>query len=295
MPDFYLKRGSPRPLKYTLVNEKEEFKKSSFSSLVWVYSRNMKENQSVPSWSGFKELVSDLDLDKVNVGYLPPIPFPPTDLKVIAAVIRRTENIMKELETSFIFIEADQAIYTEILDVMFSLKDKGEDLFPTIIPRVGGFYVGMCMLRTIYSLFKRCGMLQLLSSAGLGGLGTVKKALSGVDVKEGINLHKDLYEALLRTKIEYVDVIKHEAVKETDTGSNNESDTVLTKLRQEVNKKNFKNMLLKGNIELLPTSSHVDMAWFMDTYIEMVNMLLNFLHFLRIGKCSSNSFRIVSV
>ena len=57
---------------------------------------------------------------------------------------------------------------------MFLLKDKGEDFIPTIIRRMGGFHIGMCMLRTIYSLFKRCGMLQLLSSAGLGGLGTVK-------------------------------------------------------------------------------------------------------------------------
>ena len=31
-------------------------------------------------------------------------------------------------------------------------------------------------------------------------------------------------------------------------------------------------MLLKGKIEPLPTSSYGDMAWFMDTYIEMVNM-----------------------
>ena len=86
-------------------------------------------------------------------------------------------------------------------------------------------------------------MLQLLSSAGLGGLGTVKKALTGGNVKEDINLHKNLYESLLRTKIEYFDVFKHEAVKEIDTGSNNESDTVLTKLRQEVNRKNFENVI----------------------------------------------------
>ena len=143
-----------------------------------------------------------------------------------------------------------------------------------------GFHISVCMLRTIYSLFKRCGMLQRPSSAGLGGLGT---ALTGGDVKEDINLHKKLYEALSRTKIQYFDVFKHEAVKEIDTGSNNESDAALTKLRQEVNGEDFENMLLKGKIEALPTSSHVDMAWFMDTYIEMMNILLNFLHFLRIG------------
>ena len=73
---------------------------------------------------------------------------------------------------------------------MFSLKDEGEGLFPTIIPCMGGFHISMCMLHTIYIFLKRCGMLQLLSSADLGGLGTVKKALSSGDVKEGINLIK---------------------------------------------------------------------------------------------------------
>ena len=73
---------------------------------------------------------------------------------------------------------------------MFSLKDEGEGLFPTIIPCMGSFHISMCMLHTIYIFLKRCGMLQLLSSADLGGLGTVKKALSSGDVKEGINLIK---------------------------------------------------------------------------------------------------------
>ena len=73
---------------------------------------------------------------------------------------------------------------------------------------MGGFHIDMCMLCTIYSLFKRCGIVQLHSSAGLGGPGTVKKALIGGDVKEGTNLHKKLYEALLRTKIKYIDASK---------------------------------------------------------------------------------------
>ena len=73
---------------------------------------------------------------------------------------------------------------------MFSLKGEGEGLFPTIIPCMGGFHISMCMLHTIYIFLKRCGMLQLLSSADLGGLGTVKKALSSGGVKEGINLIK---------------------------------------------------------------------------------------------------------
>ena len=59
------------------------------------------------------------------------------------------QDVMKELEKDFIFTEFDQAIYTKVLDVMFALKNKGEDLFPTIIPHMGVFHIGMCMLRTI--------------------------------------------------------------------------------------------------------------------------------------------------
>ena len=63
---------------------------------------------------------------------------------------------------------------------MFALKNKGEDYNNNMV------VLGMSMLCTIYSLFKRFGIVQLLSSAGLGRLGTLKKALTGGDVKEVI-------------------------------------------------------------------------------------------------------------
>ena len=108
-----MKRGPVKTLKYTCINERIECTKSSLYSLVWIHARMTKGQQKVPSWSGFKELITEPDLDTINVGYLPPIPFPPTDMKVIAAEIRRTEIIRKELETDFISIEADQAIYSK--------------------------------------------------------------------------------------------------------------------------------------------------------------------------------------
>ena len=111
-------------------------------------------------------------------------------MKTIYASIRRTQDIMEELETNLIFIEVNQAIYTKVLDAMFRLKDEGENLFDNIIPCMGGFHIVICMLQTIYSLFHNCGFVQLLSAAGLGGIGTVQKNLNGGDVKEGILLHK---------------------------------------------------------------------------------------------------------
>ena len=62
---------------------------------------------------------------RITVRYLPPVPFSPTETKVIAAEIRRTQDIKKKFEMCFIFSEADQAIYTKVLDLMFTLKNKG--------------------------------------------------------------------------------------------------------------------------------------------------------------------------
>ena len=42
-------------------------------------------------------------------------------------------------------------------------------------------------------------------------------------------------------------------------------------------------MIVCGNIESLPNSFPGDMAWLMNTYIEMVYILFNYIHFLRTG------------
>ena len=34
---------------------------------------------------------------------------------------------------------------------------------------MGGFHISICMLRTIYEQFNKCGIIELLSAAGLGG------------------------------------------------------------------------------------------------------------------------------
>ena len=53
---------------------------------------------------------------------------------------------------------------------------------------MGGFHIVLCMIRTIYSRFKHAGIVEILSSAGLVGKGTIKKALKGGDTKEEIYL-----------------------------------------------------------------------------------------------------------
>ena len=76
--------------------------------------------QSTPSWSGFHQLLAET-LPKAIIRYLPLITAPPTEMSVIYAFIDRAFKILTGLEMEKMFIKADQAIYSKLLDIMFKM------------------------------------------------------------------------------------------------------------------------------------------------------------------------------
>ena len=118
--------------------------------------------QNILSWSGFQRLLHHRHrVPKATIGYLQPITAPPIDINVIFAVINRSLDITKELDIPHLFFEVDQAICTKVLDVMFRIKFDGKQIFDKIVPRMGGFHVLLCLLRTIFSRFKDSGLYTL--------------------------------------------------------------------------------------------------------------------------------------
>ena len=65
----------------------------------------------------------------VDIRYLPPITAPPTEMKVIYAIIKRSLDIMEELQIPFIFLKVDQAIYSKVLDAMFKMEQERLGVF----------------------------------------------------------------------------------------------------------------------------------------------------------------------
>ena len=103
--------------------------------------------QLILSWSEFQQLLAETPL-KATIKYLPSITAPPKEVKVIYAFIDKAFKILTELEMEKMFIEADQAIYSKLLDAMFKMSEDGHDVFSKLIPRMGGFHIIMCMLKT---------------------------------------------------------------------------------------------------------------------------------------------------
>ena len=104
----------------------------------------------IPAWSAFQSKTSSKPTHcEVNVGYLPTITESPTKYETIF-------KILTELEIDFIYLEVDQAIYTNILQLEFQLyrQEGGGDQCENIIVRMGGFHVVICLMRSISSRFR---------------------------------------------------------------------------------------------------------------------------------------------
>ena len=107
-----------------------------------------------------------------------------------------------------------------------------------------------------------------------------------MSVREGINTHKKLYEALLQTKIKYIDVSKCNELNVVEVSHTNKKKKKRNPSQLIRKKGSQQGKLLEcdsSNIALLPNSPSGNMGWLMDTYIEMVDMLLNYIHFLQTG------------
>ena len=182
------------------------------------------------------------------------------------------------------------------------MKNKGEDLFPTIIPRIGIFHI-----RHVHATYS----LQFIQKMWYSTAPffnrpwwseDCKKALTGGDVKEGIKLYLKLYEALLRTKANHIHLCKCEEGKVVEVGYGNKKEkyTTIDELTKGVSSESFGNVIVSVKIESLPNSVQGDTRWFMDTNIELVDMLLNYIRFLGTGNWkrylkSSLNFPIASL
>ena len=287
----------------------QECSQSKLETLAWVQCRRVKDDNGkpiVPAWSAFKQLVTSESPAGVNVGYLPAITAPPTNMNVILAILNRTLDCMTELKLETIFLECDQAIYTKVLQVLFKFKQEGSNHFDNIVVRMGGFHIVMCLMKAIYSRFQGSGIVELLAESGVGTEGAIKSGMNGTYVKQGLRYYKLLFESLLRTKVAYIEDVSARAPQsatETYVGTNhttlgmesgNKTDSLpemstvddismlLSELSHNPSPESLEKVVCHPQMKL-PPKLPGGMAQWLDSLIEMVDLLLNIIHFQRIG------------
>ena len=155
---------------------------------------------------------------------------------------------------------------------------------------MGGFHLIMCLMRSINSRFRGFGLVELLAELGdLGGPGTIESALKGSDVKLGLRLYKLLFEAFYRMKLQMLEKRcllseSKESIKLKGVIEHSLNDFDYQVNHRPYSTDNFDNLV---NHPTLTTILHIrtegDMAFWIDSYLEMVHLLLNVIHFQRCG------------
>ena len=266
-------RASCKELTYENTDQPEylEATKRNTSWIISHYNSSKETLQTIPSWRVFQQILAEGTI-KANVGYLPPVTDPPSEMSVIFAFINRALRIFEELEINQMFLEVDQAIYTKVLDAMFNMEADGINLFSKLVPRIGGFHVFLCMLRTMFARFKDSGIIQWLVYSGIDGEGTISRALSG-DVKHGNYINKLMFEAIMRSKICYL-------VENGLFTINNDLQQRFECLQGNISAENFAGVC--NEVQLL-TELKEGMPLSLELYLDMANLLLNTIYFQRTG------------
>ena len=198
LPDYYCKKGPCNKFKFRnsadITKVEIHSVKASLKTIAWVLCMLDLDNEAnnlVPAWSAFQSITcKKLPLCEVNIGYFPAIRDTPTKYGTIYKILKTAQEIMQELELGFIYLEVDQAIHHKVLDVKFQLlQQENYEQFKSIIVRMGGFHITICLMRSIFSWFHGFGFVDLLSAVGgLGGPRTIESVLTGGDFKVGETL-----------------------------------------------------------------------------------------------------------
>ncbi len=169
----------------------EEAWKKTF---MWFLCR-LHSSQEVPSWTGYNIKVKEnFDIYAENLGYLPTINAPATNMSTVLEILNQSANIIEELYLDSIICVFDQALYAKAAEIKWKYPER----FGKIILRLGAFHTTCTLLAIIGKRFRDAGLRDLCIEANIIAEGSISSVLDGKMYNRGIRTHKLIYEALLK-------------------------------------------------------------------------------------------------
>ena len=178
---------------------------SKISDMLWVIIRHQVvqdgKAQSVPSWTGFFNEVSNTNSEKLHsIHYLPAIDQSPTRFDTVQEVLRQVKAKAEALGLMHTDLVLDHAIYTKALEVLSNPTNLQLQSFINL--RMGPFHACCIFLAILGKRFGSAGLLEIIVEANLAGPGSVDAILRGKHYNRAMRVMKTVYEALFRLKIE---------------------------------------------------------------------------------------------
>ena len=185
------------PDQVTVVDDPDVFNclsDAKMKDFVWLLSRlSSKDEQTVSSWTGFNIRTRDIDVCKDNVGYLPTVNSPATDMSTVYKVLQNSLDIMHSLDLQNIVCVFDQALYAKASEIKWKHSGK----FGCIILRMGVFHTICNLMSTIGKRFQDAGLRDICIESGVISEGSITGVMEGRKYNRAVRLHKMVYEAMM--------------------------------------------------------------------------------------------------
>lgn len=189
-------RCGPRARKFVEVTSAEMLANARKKNLLWILVRlHAKEKQKTSGWTGFNISVrNEVQVSKDNIGYLPTIDSPATDMATVHEVLVQSLKIKNTLKLNSIILVFDQALYAKATEIQWKQSEK----FKEIVLRMGVFHTACTLLSIIGKRFQDAGLRDLCVESGVVAEGSVSGVMDGRRYNRGVRFHKLMYEALMR-------------------------------------------------------------------------------------------------
>ena len=189
-------RADPQVIETLDFDTSNAVEEARLKNLVWSLVRQKDtENQTISSWTGHNIRTRDqVSVTQDNVGYLPTINAPATQMSTIFEILNQVLRIMELLQIPNIACVFDQAMYEKALEVQWRHAEQ----FQHIVVRMGVFHTCCNLMGTIGKRFQDAGLRDLAVESGIIAEGSVENVMSGKKYNRAVRFHKLLYEAMLR-------------------------------------------------------------------------------------------------
>ncbi|KAL9979552.1 hypothetical protein ACROYT_G017230 [Oculina patagonica] len=188
-------RCNPRARSYVEVTSEQVIEHARKKNLLWILVRlHANAKQKASSWTGFNISVREQPVSKDNVGYLPTVDAPATDMATVHEVLVRSLKIKDSLRLQSIVVVFDQALYAKATEIQWKHSERFKDL----VLRMGVFHTACTLLSIVGKRFQNAGLRDLCVESGVIAEGSVSGVLDGRRYNRAVRCHKlilnELYE-----------------------------------------------------------------------------------------------------
>ena len=155
-------------------------------------------DQTMPAWRETNAVLSEKDISKKKVGFLPVLPYPVTQYDTVYTALINFKGILQHLDQPKLPVTCDEGVYHIAREIQLIRPEEFQD----IVLCMRSFHMAKVVLGCVGKYLKGSGAESILVESGTFGVNVVDSVLGSINYSRSLKGLQLLKEALLRLQWE---------------------------------------------------------------------------------------------